>query len=197
MANKLPPIWRGQEYERGGRFGKRVLILGESTYPSPGESTWRYNVAIPEDHISGRVRDGFRTKLLRAFLNTDCETPTDIAAFWHSVAFFNYVTKDLVGARLAPTQTDWTHHQPLYQHVRKLRPQLLIVLGFRLWNQLEIQPPCRSVPGPLVAGAGRPQTCYYGADDGNPVLAYGMRHPSSAFSWRKEHPRLMEVLRLA
>ena len=194
-----PPIWKGRRYESGGLFGSRILVLGESAYPAPGEDTSTYNVAIPQDHISGRVRDGFRTKLLRVFLNTDRETPADIAAFWHSIAFFNYVPEAMVGPRIAPTERAWmagSHFLP--EHLGQLQPQLLVVLGYRMRDRFERAAPVRRSLGPAVVGADRPQTYWYHpAVSSQPVLAYGLQHPSSGFSWRTEHPSLVKAIQLA
>ena len=71
-------VWKGLNYETGG-----ILIVGESTYARPGVDTSQYNVLMARDHMVGRG-DRFRTKLVRAFLGRDDETPGDITAFWHS-----------------------------------------------------------------------------------------------------------------
>src|SRR3954447_10637839 len=99
---ELPPIWIGSNYRRRGFAGARVLLIGESTYPAPGDSTFLYNRRIPEEHISGACRDAFRTRLVRMFLNTNRETPEDVQRVWHAVAFFNYITSPLAGPGLAP-----------------------------------------------------------------------------------------------
>src|SRR6266496_4335107 len=109
-----PPLWCGPQYPcEAGLFRKRILILGESTHAPPEVDTSRYNVLMAEDHING-YRDRFRTKLIRAFLNLDTETPEQIAAFWNSVAYLNFVIPALAKSRIPPTEQMWEHeHQPI------------------------------------------------------------------------------------
>ncbi len=186
-----PPIWRGRNFDNGGILGKPVLIVGESTYPQPGDNTSKYNVLMAEDHIAG-YRDAFRTKLIRVFLNSDDEDPSRIEEFWHSVAYANFIIPPLAGPRVAPTVDMWENqHIALAPLVVRLRPSLIVALGYRMWERWASDPKGLFTPGPLIAGAKCPQTLYLNVvKGGRPPLAYGMKHPSSAFSWRTEHPYL-------
>lgn len=190
-----PPAWEGQSYPTGGIFGTRVLIVGESTYAADGKDTSQYNILMATDHIGG-LRDAFRTKLIRSFLNTNNEGQHEIAAFWNSVCYLNYIKRPLHGPRRAPTESMWVEFkQPLDKILTELRPNLLVALGYRMWSAWLREPPCRMLLGPIIDGAGRDRSLYFQASDGiHRTLSYSLRHPSSGFSWRKEHPFLMRAI---
>lgn len=184
------PIWIGKNYNSGGRFGAKILVIGESTYSESGEDTSQYNILIPEDHIAG-YRDAFRTKLARVFLNTDKETREDISEFWHSVAFFNFVSSPLDGPRKAPSNDMWKENSQFMESiVDDLRPNLIVILGYRMWASWHRNLSYLLSNGPKIIGAGREQSLFFG----DTTLLYCLRHPSSAFSWRSEHPYLMEAI---
>lgn len=193
-----PPIWIGGNYLQGGIFGTRVLIVGESTYTTEGKDTTQYNIAMAEDHIDG-YRDAFRTKLLRSFLNTNNEQPFEIKNFWDSVCYLNYINVPLRGPRLSPEESMWTKNkQPLSNILAEVKPDLVVALGYRMWNNWLNRPPCKLKPGPMIKGAGREKTYYFEATNNmHKALVYSLRHPSSAFSWKKEHPFLMKAIELS
>ena len=190
-----PPIWKGTDYPLGGIFGTRVLIVGESTYTTDSKDTSQYNVWMAEDHIDG-YRDAFRTKLMRSFLNTNKEQRDEIKTFWNSVCYLNYINTPLSGPRLAPEESMWIKNiQPLSILLTELKPNLVVALGYRMWSNWLNSPPCKLFPGPNIDGAGRNTTYYFEASDNkHKALAYALKHPSSAFSWKKEHPFLMKAI---
>lgn len=199
-SDRTYPPWIGRKYSSGGMFGKRIFILGESSYPwgDLDELPNDTNILIAQDHIDG-YRDAFRTKLVRVFLNTDTESREQIEEFWQSVAFMNFIKKGLSGPRIAPTNAMWTESgHDLGAVLTANRPALLLVLGYRMWDQWAASPPLPFEAGPTVAGAGKPLTrCFDVADGAHRVLAYGMKHPSAGFSWRSEHPALARAIALA
>ena len=190
-----PPIWKGMDYQHGGIFGTRVLIVGESTYTTDGRDTSQYNVWMAEDHIDG-YRDAFRTKLVRSFLNTDTEQQHEIKGFWNSVCYLNYINTPLSGPRIAPEESMWAgNKQPLSNILAELKPNLVVALGYRMWSNWLNRPPCALFLGPNIDGAGRDRTYYFEASDNkHKALVYALKHPSSAFSWKKEHYFLMKAI---
>lgn len=189
----LPDIWIGSRYQDGGLFSKRVLLVGESTYPAPGDDIADYNKRIPTEHINGSSRDNFRTRLVRALLGHE-ESPPQIEAVWQSVAFFNYITAPLSGPGEAPTEHMWqAHHQPLAERLNQLQPDVLLCLSFRLWDRLTTAGVLVGRPGPVLVGAGRPATLLVRLADGSDVVAYGIKHPSY-MSWRTEHGFINRLL---
>ena len=198
INNQNQPIWKGQDYKDGGIFGSRILIVGESTYTTNGDDTSQYNVWMAQDHIDG-YRDAFRTKLIRAFLNTDCEQKYDIERFWNSVCYLNYIKIPLIGPRIVPEEKMWLENrQPFPSILTELKPNLVVSLGYRMWANWISSPPCQMLPGPKIDGAGRSNT-YYLVFSGNKhrALAYALKHPSSGFSWKKEYPFLMKAIKIS
>ena len=197
MSAFLPPPWIGENYENGGIFKKKIVILGESTYTEEDKDTSQYNIWMAQDHIDG-YSDVFRTKLARTFLNTEKESLYKISEFWHSVAYLNYITTPLDGPRKAPSEDQWKqHHQPLNELLKELEPKLMIVLGFRMWDRWRYDSPLYLSEGPTIPKAGRKETYYYSINENTKILLYGMRHPSSGFSWRIEHLSFMNAIKLA
>ncbi|OQX63399.1 MAG: hypothetical protein B5M56_02985 [Desulfococcus sp. 4484_241] len=196
MMTSMPPIWKGADYDNGGIFGKRILIVGESTYAEEGVDISQYNILMAQDHIDG-YRDSYRTKLLRVFLNRE-ENNDDIKKFWQSVAFFNYITTPLQKARLAPSEHNWQKDvQPLSEILADICPRLIVVVGYRMWDRWSNNSPCSKEEGPVINGAGRENTLYLSWGKGK-ALSYGLRHPNGrGFSWKNEHPYLMKAIRIA
>lgn len=192
------PIWIGQNYESGGMFKSKILIVGESTYTLDGKDTSQYNLWMAQDHMDG-YRDAFRTKLIRAFININDETIEDIKKFWHSVCYVNYISEPLSGPRIAPNEYMWNNnHQPLAEIIEDIKPNLVVALGYRMLKAWINNPPFVMLLGPEINGAGRSNTYFAPTSNkGEKTLIYTLRHPSSAFSWKKEHPYLMEAIRLS
>jgi len=197
-TNTKPPIWKGMNYPNGGIFGARILIVGESTYTTDGRDTSQYNVWMAQDHIDG-YRDAFRTKLLRSFINTNREQQHEIQDFWNSVCYLNYINTPLSGPRIAPAESMWAeNNQPLASILTELKPNIVVALGYRMWGNWLNNPPCKTYRGPKINNAGREQTYYFEASDRiHLALVYALKHPSSGFSWKSEHPFLMKAIELS
>jgi hypothetical protein len=196
--NHNPPIWIGKNYKNSCMFNTRILIVGESTYTLDDKDTSHYNLAMAQDHIDGYT-DAFRTKLIRLFLNTENETQKDIENFWHSVCYVNFINIPLSGPRIAPEEQMWKDNsQPLSDILDEVNPNLVVALGYRMFKAWIKQPPFEMQAGPEIEGAGRSCTFYTKTSNGKDrALVYALKHPSSAFSWKKEHPFLMKAIKLS
>lgn len=198
--SKFPEPWIGQNYENGGLFGKRVLIVGESTHmgnnPYNPYNFWNSNIDMAKDHIAG-YKDTFRTKLMRVFLRAQGIERDLIEDFWHSVVFFNYYIPPLNKARQQPNKDQ--KHQPLAYRLSELKPDLVVALAYtRLWDKWLKEPPenLSFAEAPKLSGARR-QPKYIRLDDGYEVLSYGLIHPSGkGFSYKRESPFLRHVIEL-
>ena len=158
--------WVGDAYEAGLR-GARVLILGESLYltdPSHGYAdTTRDTIGR---QAAGAERDRFYTRVM-GLVEGGPTWRADRRAFWHSVAFYNYVQEPVGNAaRQRPTEAMWAAaHAPYRQVVAALRPDCVVALGQELWGRL--------------AAAGGPGVAH----------AVGVRHPSApGFGYAKWRP---------
>ncbi len=169
--------WIGSKYVAGNRFGKRVLVLGESHYADASEATPDITTRVVRTYGQLQRKIAFFTKVPKILLQMDASTfltDEDKAEAWEHVAFYNYV-QELVGPdpRKPPTSEQWAAAQPPFREVvESLRPQIVLVLGIALGRQLP------ALPASIT-------TC-------------NVQHPSSsAFSYAKSNPRFAEALALA
>lgn len=82
---------------------------------------------------------------LTAVLRGDTSYPTDEERFetWQHVAFYNFV-QEIVGegSRIPPTPEAWKAAEaPFFEVVRELDPDVILVLGNRLWDKVPNLPP--------------------------------------------------------
>ncbi len=189
--------WIGDDYKTAKRFGKRVMVLGESHYqwdkkikPDP-----EWTSTFIGNQMSGEHTHAFWTRIVSAFIGhkPDLAEKQD---FWRSVAFYNYIQESAgFGPRIRPTREMWTNSEPGFAKVLKEHaPQVLIVLGYQLWNKI---PDLDGAPAQPIDGAMQTKTWRYPLDNGETCLAYGIRHPSSGFSGSEWQPHILEVIRRA
>ena len=206
MYGFLP--WIGENYQQIlSRWGKRVLVLGESHYQ------WDENVPIDnwptltrdsvEEIISGHAQGrwtAFWTKIAVAFLNPPpghLPTLEEKIAFWHSVAFYNYIQQCVgFGRDARPTREMWPQSLPAFQHLLDTthQPEVVIVLGRDNWWNIQS---LNGQEGPSIAGARYEETRWL-QHAGGSCLAYGIEHPSHpGFNGRYWHPFIMQALQEA
>jgi len=177
--------WKGENYETGFA-GRHVLVLGESHYCASAED-------VKPEMTCEIIRDLFNpdsesepykntyTKFAKAMLGRETLTFADKKTFWNSVAFYNFVQTAMTGPRLAPSTDDFKCSEGAFFEVMEtLRPDLIIVWGSRLYNNL----PRGGMQGPdLRAPDGKwIETWKYFLKDGSDVPVLPIMHPSAAFS---------------
>jgi hypothetical protein len=134
----MGPLYRSE----GGIIGRRVLILGWSTYKEEEHLRAQHghwiNVELPCGQIQQSFAGGkFPAGVFRAFLGSRNETsPGHVQSFWQSVIFFNYIIPALERVGRKPTRAEWSQHQPLVAIVESQRPHLVVVVGIGLWDGL-------------------------------------------------------------
>lgn len=143
-VNFLPFV--GEKYYTS-RYGVRVLVLGESHYGSEEDNCADFTQRVIRDYayVPGLAFFSKLTNVLRG----QCDWPTDEERreTWQHVAFYNFVQSFVAGeARVAPTTAMWAAAQaPFEEVVRELEPNVILVLGSRLWNNVAELPPALSV----------------------------------------------------
>jgi len=192
--------WVGDRYGDGFRGpgqlqARKILILGESCYHYNQED-------LEKNDGPDFTRDCIRTAIDRvdtgspifqnieqAFLNEarqDGWAPSGGAAFWNSLAFYNFVQSPVLGGpRTPPTKAAFlASWAPFRIVLEALRPERVVVCGTsRLWPNMEPTPPTDRLHVHLES---------YRLEDGTNVPCLATYHPSSArYSWRKLHPILM------
>ncbi|MGA3172549.1 MAG: hypothetical protein ABSE62_16225 [Chthoniobacteraceae bacterium] len=193
--NFLP--WRGENYDIG-RSGKRILILGESHY------NWDSNYRIEDDpevtkriikeQIDETFTAKFWTNIAIMFLGKK-PTPEEKRDFWHSVAFYNYVQYSAgEKPRIAPGADKFENSEPaFYEVLDTLKPQLLVVLGYRLWEHV---PGTGWESGPAIESKENVGTGCYKYSEGS-CFVVGVKHPSSGFNGLKWNPVITEAIKTA
>ena len=146
--------WKGEKYGRpGSAFGTRILLMGESTYCSepehecPRDLYLRQRVHIGAGWFAhygayayrqGKWNDAFWTKLSSVLLNREMRCLADRRLVLDSVAFWNFGdTEPLEAHSIAVPEGDRTQaNLKLRDVIRELKPQLVILLSKRLWDNL-------------------------------------------------------------
>jgi hypothetical protein len=198
----LPPEikflpWVGSEYTKGFN-GRKTLILGESHYywdeSNPIAKQRRITIECIEEQIEEGYRKAFWTKLASAMIGKS-PTKGDKASFWHSVAFYNYVQASAgTGPRIRPKKESWDISvSPFQIVVDELCPDIIVVLGYRLWDML---PNLSGHEGPPIEGSSASNPWFYPHKSGQ-AMAFSIKHPSSSFSWEEWHRIISKAYQLS
>lgn len=193
--------WIGDNYQQR-RWGKRVLVLGESHYQwdenQPIDNWPTLTIECVQEQTDGRDTSRFWTNIAVAFLNPPPRHLPSLAEkeeFWHSVAFYNYIQQCVgFGPDPDPTPEMWHESLPAFQHLLEThQPEAIIVLGRPNWWNIQQL----GQGGPHIAGARYEETCWL-QHAGGWCLAYGICHPSArgryGFNGRRWYPSIMQVL---
>ena len=175
--------WIGDNYGAQSRWGKPVLIVGESHYSSE-EKGRQFTRNCVQKHIDGWDKS-FWTNIRYCLGNREISRND----FWHSVAFYNYVQEIVEGHKDRPTAEMWeTAKKPFQDVVAQLRPQCIVVLGkTTTWKHLPT--PDRKVKKRLEANGESSPLAYYGN-----ALAGRIHHPSRGFSSRRWRPLVHRLI---
>lgn len=173
----------GKDYNRGGLFGKRIMVLGDSHYGS-----------VPKSDITQEVlgwyldpnveREGWMSTFLkfeRSLVGHETNHEETIR-IWNSVLFYNYLQVLLSGPREAGTDQQYKDSAgAFFQVLEQYRPDVIIVWGKRLWTKLpwEGWTECRQLrfDGYSVDNG------TYTLSNGHKVRCFCVYHPSVGYSW--------------
>ena len=140
MSNIKFNPWMGKNYTRS-KFGKRMLVLGESHYcANVEEAVPSLTQDIINDLFDSESEfEGYKntyTKFIRALSGTDVSR-FDVKPIWDEVMFYNYVQFPIPAARVEPIFKEFTDSEPAFWEVMEgYRPDVVIVWGHRLYNNL-------------------------------------------------------------
>lgn len=188
--------WVGKNYETGGIFGKKILVLGESHYCSvycnkcglkyTQECDQVNTVGVVQTIINGdtdRWTGTFR-KFERSLVNkkTTSERSKEI---WDSVAFFNFLQVAMPKTRKGGTKEDYAEGRKAFLEViEALQPDLIIVWGVtRLYANLPGKEDGWIDGEPLVVDDWSVPNGYYQLKSGKKSRVIAVYHPSAAYSW--------------
>ncbi len=110
--------------------------------------------------------------------------------FWRSVAFYNYLQEfagDAPGVHVSYDR--FAESDAAFREViRKLKPNLVIVLGHRVWKHMDETDAIRDKSLSAKGVAERYfETWRYKTDGGDSALVFHVKHPSRGFTFEKFH----------
>lgn len=187
--------WVGAQYfSGGGMFGRRIMVLGESHYCGVSCSECGVNhygkcnnftTQVIRDYLDqNNKREGWMSTYLkfeRSLVNHET-TYEEREKIWDSLLFYNFLQVAMQGPRQAGTPEQYrAANEPFFAVLDKYQPDLLVVWGTRLWNNL---PSERWIDGEDIQVDGYSiENGYYNLPNGKKVRAICVYHPSAGYSW--------------
>jgi hypothetical protein len=130
----------------------KILVLGESHYCGDGinccfqnpegKKCNNFTTGVVADRFLG-YKNGLRgfekwmntyTKFSNSFMGKRLSN-TDTISFWNSISFYNYVQMPMEKPRQSPSIEQFSYSQKALQEtILELCPDLIIIWGYRLWN---------------------------------------------------------------
>lgn len=190
--------WVGRDYSSGGIFGKRIMVLGDSHYCDEECSACGMDFncecnafttkTILKYLDSSASREGWMSTYLkfeRSLVNHET-SPDESLKIWNSLLFYNFLQVAMQTPRQAGTPRQYQDAtSPFFSIMDHYQPDLLIVWGVRLWNNLPSQ---RWQDGSEMSVDGYPvSNGYYRLSSGKAVRAICVYHPSVGYSWDYWH----------
>ena len=196
----------GKDYAKGGIFGKRIMVLGESHYCEEGCKdcgdclAHKECMAFTNGVVKNYLEKVERQDWMRTFLKFERSLvgeETDRAMsrrIWNSVVFYNYLQVAMGGPREAGSAPQYQQaSKAFFEVLDKYQPEVLIVWGHQLWRNL---PEKRWIEGEELVVEG--QDIWNGAyrlANGKRVKALAVYHPSVGYSWDFWHRVIGECLK--
>jgi hypothetical protein len=142
MGDRMRPFI-GQDYDKHGLRGLRILIMGESSYSGKHvDDITDYNDALAADAIGydeGRGywnKSPFYTRIARIF-GYEAASFEARKSFWNSVAYYNFLQTVLSQPRQLPAAELWEEAKgPFLDTVRELEPDYVVGFSKRMWWHL-------------------------------------------------------------
>lgn len=195
MKNVFFKPWIGKDYESGGIFGKKILVLGEAHICGDCEECGRVESAeecadFTSTNCIELLIDGFTgswTGTFRKFERSLVDhptTPAESREIWNSVAFYNYVQRAVVGSRRSPEWVDFRNSEDaFFEVIDELKPDLIIAWGVRrMYDNLPGGERWREGDALVIDGKAV-KNGYYRLADGKETRVLWVYHPSSGYSW--------------
>lgn len=198
MSNIFFKPFVGKNYQTGGIFGKRIMVLGESHYCGDGcadcgncsthAECADFTKNVMKKYLGPHDWKKWMNTLLRFERSLVGHTTieNEQSEIWNSVLFYNYLQVAMDGPRQAGNGAAYQAAVPaFYEVLDTYQPEVIIVWGKRLWYAL---------PGderwqegePIVTEDGQTvETGFYRLSNGNRAKVMAVYHPSTAYSWEK------------
>jgi hypothetical protein len=190
--------WIGKNYQIGGIFGKKILVLGEghvcdgceqcglkyAPFCEEMDTTKTVQFYI-DSNFSDEIEKGgwFNTykKFERSLVNKET-TPEDSKEIWESISFFNYPQVAIPSSRMAGTSKQYKESaDAMYEVLEELQPDIMIVWGMQLFHHT---PNERWTTGEeLVYDGYEVKNGYYQLLNKKQTRVIVVYHPSAGYSW--------------
>lgn len=193
--------WVGSQYESGGIFGKKIMVLGESHYCGEdcadcgvGRGCESFTTKVMRDYLDqNNEREGWMSTFLkfeRSLVNR-WTSPEESVIIWNSVLFYNFLQVAMHGPRRAGTPAQYqAAAAPFYEVLEKYEPDLIVVWGTRLWYNM---PGEGWVDGEDFRVDGYPiKNGWYRLANQKMVKVICVYHPSTGYSWDYWHRAIMQ-----
>lgn len=189
--------WVGKNYETGGIFDKKILVLGESHYCGGcNQCGLKFSPQCEEVNTSKVIQlllNGYTDKWTPTFrkfersLVNKTTTLDDSQKIWNSVAFYNFLQVAMNDKRQGGSAEDYEEGRKAFLEVlENLQPDLIIVWGTtRLYNNLP-KINCGWNIGEKIMVDGWPvPNGYYQLLNGKKSQLIAVWHPSTSrgYSW--------------
>ena len=169
--------WVGTEYNSGGVFGKKVLVLGESHYGNTPDATDDTIGTIKEfvyDYWSAPYQQTFLC-FERALAGREI-SQEEREQLWNSIIFYNFFQKSTIGPRTGPDMTVQQESEEAFRELlEQYQPDAIIVWGQRLYNLL---PGWDGTETTIEIGDDSTRVWHYNIR-GKTIPAMSVHHPSA------------------
>jgi hypothetical protein len=188
----------GSEYDSGGMFGKKILVVGESHYcgnevcgecgnpENAGEcadfTTDTVNSYLAGNDTCGRWTSTFR-KFERSMVGHET-SPGESARIWDSIAFYNYLQRAMDAPRQVCSAEEFADaEQAFWEVMEALQPDVMIAWGVtRMYDNMPGGDAWQRAEDIVVDGY-HVRNGWYTLRSGKRVRAIWVYHPSSGYSW--------------
>ena len=191
--------WVGENYETGIHQGKKLMILGESHYCAnpETEATEDITIKVIEDLLDPfSEHEGYKntyTKFAKAVVGEKQFSDETKKEFWQHVIFYNYLQTAISGARVSPTTEQFRNsEQAFFEIISQYQPDLIIVWGKRLYNNLPqqgTQLPDLQISQGIYAGESSEVWSY--TIGGKTIALLPITHPSASMFELQYHKDLI------
>lgn len=130
--------WVGSEYQTGGVYGYKVLVLGESHYGEATDATDE-TIGVVKEFVYEYWGAPYQQTFLcfeRALAGREI-SQEEREQLWNSVLFYNYFQKSTTGPRTAPDMAAQKDSEEAFRELlEQYQPDAIIVWGARLYQLL-------------------------------------------------------------
>jgi len=184
--------WVGSKYLFTGLNGKKILVLGESFYCDEcdkddcgaveSQCSGMF-ITVFQNRANGIKNDKHATYTKISSLLSRSTNISDEKEIWRGISYYNYIQRTVGGtSRISPGDSEWIKYLGEFNEILSiLNPNIVIVLGERLWDNL-----------PIKCGEELTNKKIYKSDtdkietwcyDKYNCRMFSIRHPSSSMSY--------------